>query len=52
VIKGNVSRSGLIYHMPWSPWYQQVVMRPEKGTGWFCSETDAQAAGWRSASIN
>jgi endonuclease YncB( thermonuclease family) len=49
-IKGNVSRAGLIYHMPWSPWYEQVVMRPEKGTRWFCSESEAQAAGWRSAS--
>jgi endonuclease YncB( thermonuclease family) len=49
-IKGNVSRAGHIYHMPWSPWYEQVVMRPEKGTRWFCSETEAQAAGWRSAS--
>jgi endonuclease YncB( thermonuclease family) len=46
-IKGNVSHSGRIYHMPWSPWYGKVVMRSDKGTRWFCSETEAQAAGWR-----
>ncbi len=50
-IKGNVSRSGHVYHMPWSPWYDRVVMRPEKGTRWFCSEAEAEAAGWRSASV-
>lgn len=48
-IKGNVSRSGLIYHMPWSPWYQRVAMSPDRGTRWFCSEADAMAAGWRPA---
>ena len=48
-IKGNVSRSGLIYHMPWSPWYQKVAMSPDRGTRWFCTEADATAAGWRPA---
>ena len=48
-IKGNVSRGGHIYHMPWSPWYRQVTMREDKGTRWFCSEAEAQAAGWRPA---
>lgn len=48
-IKGNVSRSGLIYHMPWSPWYQRVAMAPERGTRWFCTEAEAMAAGWRPA---
>jgi endonuclease YncB( thermonuclease family) len=46
-IKGNVSASGRIYHMPWSPWYEKVVMRADKGTRWFCSEGEAIAAGWR-----
>lgn len=50
-IKGNVSRAGLIYHMPWSPWYGQVAMRPERGTRWFCSEAEATAAGWRPAML-
>jgi endonuclease YncB( thermonuclease family) len=48
-IKGNVSRAGLIYHMPWNPWYQKVNMSPDKGTRWFCSEDEALAAGWRAA---
>jgi len=48
-IKGNISHSGRIYHMPWSPWYAKVVMRADKGTRWFCSEAEALAAGWRAA---
>jgi endonuclease YncB( thermonuclease family) len=48
-IKGNISHSGRIYHMPWSPWYAKVVMRADKGTRWFCSEAEAVAAGWRAA---
>jgi endonuclease YncB( thermonuclease family) len=46
-IKGNVTSHGRIYHMPWSPWYAQIKMDPEKGKRWFCSEGDAVAAGWR-----
>lgn len=47
-IKGNAGRSGLVYHMPWSPWYGKLHMT---GTGkrWFCSEGEAIAAGYRSA---
>jgi len=48
-IKGNVTRKGLIYHMPWSPWYGRVKIDEAKGERWFCSESDAIAAGWRSA---
>ncbi len=48
-IKGNVSRTGLIYHMPWSPWYEKIAMSAERGTRWFCSENEAAAAGWRPA---
>jgi endonuclease YncB( thermonuclease family) len=46
-IKGNVTRNGRIYHMPWSPWYAQIRMEPDKGKRWFCSEAEALAAGWR-----
>lgn len=46
-IKGNVTANGRIYHMPWSPWYEQIRMEPDKGKRWFCSETEAVAAGWR-----
>ena len=49
-IKGNVTGSGRIYHMPWSPWYDKVRMDDMgKGKRWFCSETEALAAGWRPA---
>lgn len=48
-IKGNVSHNGRIYHMPWSPWYDRVTIDESRGEQWFCSEADAQAAGWRPA---
>jgi endonuclease YncB( thermonuclease family) len=46
-IKGNVTKHGRIYHMPWSPWYAQIRMDPDKGKRWFCTEAEALAAGWR-----
>jgi len=46
-IKGNVSANGHIYHMPWSPWYGRVKVDERKGERWFCSESEALAAGWR-----
>jgi endonuclease YncB( thermonuclease family) len=46
-IKGNVTKNGRIYHMPWSPWYAQIKIEPAKGKRWFCSEAEALAAGWR-----
>jgi endonuclease YncB( thermonuclease family) len=48
-IKGNISHKGQIYHMPWSPWYDKVKIDPSRGERWFCSEAEAQAAGWRPA---
>lgn len=48
-IKGNVTANGRIYHMPWSPWYDKVKMDTSRGKRWFCSETEAVAAGWRPA---
>jgi hypothetical protein len=47
-IKGNVNRSGeCIYHKPTSRWYAQIKMHISKGTRWFCSVDDAEAAGCR-----
>lgn len=51
-IKGNVSGKGNIYHMPWSPWYDRVTVDERRGERWFCSESEAQAAGWRPARTN
>jgi endonuclease YncB( thermonuclease family) len=46
-IKGNVTGNGQIYHTPWSPWYSKVRVDAAKGERWFCSEAEAQKAGWR-----
>jgi len=46
-IKGNISRNGRIYHVPWSRWYARTRISPGKGERWFCTEAEAIAAGWR-----
>src|ERR1700730_4730214 len=47
-IKGNVNTSGeCIYHTPASRWYARIQMHVNKGTRWFCSVEDAEAAGCR-----
>lgn len=47
VIKGNQSRRGeWIYHLPGMPYYEQT--RPE---AMFCTEAQAQAAGYRRAKV-
>ncbi|WP_291855544.1 thermonuclease family protein [Bradyrhizobium sp.] len=47
-IKGNVNRSGeCIYHTPDSRWYAKIQMKISKGTRWFCSVDEAEAAGCR-----
>ena len=51
-IKGNVTAHGKIYHMPWSPWYAQIRMNPDKGRRWFCTEAEAVAAGWRPVNLH
>jgi len=49
-IKGNISSSGeKIYHRPDCPYWSKTVISEEKGERWFCSEEEAQAAGWRRA---
>ncbi|QCO55480.1 thermonuclease family protein [Pseudorhodobacter turbinis] len=46
-IKGNISKNGMIYHAPWSPWYKKTSINEAKGERWFCSEAEAVANGWR-----
>lgn len=47
IIKGNVNRKGeRIYHMPGGLDYAKVNM-VALGKRWFCTEAEAQAAGWR-----
>jgi endonuclease YncB( thermonuclease family) len=49
VIKGNVNRNGKrLYHLPGQLNYAQIKM--DKGKRWFCTEEEAQAAGWVRAS--
>jgi endonuclease YncB( thermonuclease family) len=51
VIKGNVNRDGeRIYHIPGQLNYAQINMGKGLGERWFCTEMDAEAAGWRKAS--
>lgn len=46
VIKGNISRNGKIYHMPGQKYYNKT--NPE---AIFCSEAEAQSAGFRRARV-
>jgi endonuclease YncB( thermonuclease family) len=47
-IKGNVNSAGeCIYHTRASRWYAQIKMQISKGTRWFCSVDEAEAAGCR-----
>ena len=47
-IKGNISSSGeRIYHVPGGQYYSRTKINPSKGERWFCSESEARAAGWR-----
>lgn len=49
-IKGNISSKGnRIYHLPGSRWYDKTRINRQSGERWFCSESEARAAGWRKA---
>ena len=51
-IKGNISSSGeKIYHMPGQRYYDETKIDLAKGEKWFCSASDAEAAGWRAAKV-
>ena len=47
-IKGHVSAGERVYVVPWSPTYGRVKVQADRGGRWFCSEQEAQAAGWKS----
>lgn len=50
VIKGNISASGeKIYHMQGCGSYLKTAIDESRGEKWFCTEADAQSAGWRKA---
>jgi len=50
-IKGNISIHGgeRIYHVPSQEYYSETRINLLKGERWFCSEAEAEAAGWRRA---
>lgn len=48
-IKGNISKSGRIYHLPGQEHYDKTRISRTRGERWFCTEAEARAAGWRKA---
>ena len=48
-IKGNITKSGHIYHMPGQRDYERTGINEAKGERWFCSQLQARLAGWRKA---
>jgi uncharacterized 2Fe-2S/4Fe-4S cluster protein (DUF4445 family) len=50
-IKGNISinTGERIYHVPGQEHYDETIISPQHGERWFCTETEARAAGWRRA---
>ena len=49
-IKGRIRSGARTYFLPWSASYDGVRLSRARGERWFCSESEAQAAGWRRAS--
>jgi hypothetical protein len=46
--KGNIANSGeRIYHLPGGAFYDRTKIDQSAGERWFCSEQEAQVAGWR-----
>lgn len=46
-IKGQISRNDRVYVVPWQASYTRVRIRQDKGERWFCTEAEAQAAGFK-----
>jgi endonuclease YncB( thermonuclease family) len=45
-IKGRIRSGSRTYVLPWAASYDSVQLRTSRGERWFCSESEAQAAGW------
>jgi micrococcal nuclease len=50
VIKGNISASGKLYHLPSCSSYGATKIDQTKGEKWFCTEEEAVATGWTKVS--
>lgn len=48
-IKGNISTKGKLYHPPGCSSYQVTVIDENRGEQWFCTELEAENAGWTKA---
>ena len=53
LIKGNISfeTGEPIYHVPGQEYYDETVINEAYGERWFCTEEEAQAAGWRRSDV-
>ncbi|MCA1385603.1 MULTISPECIES: thermonuclease family protein [unclassified Bradyrhizobium] len=50
LIKGTVGHNGeRLYHLPGQFGYEQIDMTKKPGERWLCSESEAEATGWRKA---
>jgi endonuclease YncB( thermonuclease family) len=45
-IKGPIRSGARVYVLPWAPSYDSIRLRTSRGERWFCSESEAEAAGW------
>ena len=51
-IKANINKQGeKIYHIPGDTYYDKTEITPETGERYFCTEEEAQKAGWRHSKI-
>lgn len=51
-LKGNISTRGeKIYHLPSQKYYNVTRVDTDAGEKWFCSEKEAQNAGWRKSGL-
>ena len=48
-IKGLVTGEGRVYVLPWSPDYDRGRIQKTRGERWFCTEREAEAAGFKLA---
>jgi len=46
-IKGHVVSGTKVYVLPWDPDYSRRSVQKSRGDRWFCSEAEAQSAGWK-----
>lgn len=51
-IKGNISQAGRkFYHLPGRQSYPGIIIQPERGERWFCTEAEAVANGWMPSQV-